>query len=69
MIFRFIAPGRKVIATKHAELDEELIEPDAEAEFHMQVPDPGRAVEFDVNAEDGSGRELRFDRSGPFKIE
>jgi hypothetical protein len=69
MIFRFMTPGRKVIATKYAELDEELIEPDAEAEFHMQVRDPARAVEFDVNAEDGSGRELRFDRSGPFKIE
>src|SRR5688572_10076974 len=66
MIFRFMAPGRKVIATKNAPLDEELIEPGEEAEFHMQAPSPGRAVEFDVNAEERNGRELSFDRAGPF---
>lgn len=69
MIFRFMAPGRQVIATKNGPIEEVLIEPGEEAEFHMQVPAPARAVEFDVGAEDGSGRELRFDRTGPFPIE
>lgn len=69
MIFRFMAPGRQVIATKNGPVEDEVIDPGDEAEFHMQVPAPARAVEFDVNAEDGSGRELRFDRTGPFPIE
>jgi hypothetical protein len=69
MIFRFRAPGRQVIASKNGPLEEETIDPGDEAEFHMQVPAPARAVEFDVGAEDGAGRELRFDRTGPFPIE
>lgn len=67
--FRFMAPGNQVIASKNGPLDEPLLEPGDEAEFHMQVPSPARAVSFDVNAEEGSGRELRMDRNGPFAIE
>jgi hypothetical protein len=69
VIFRFMAPGNQVVATNNGPLEQERIEPGEEAEFHMQVPAPARAVEFDVSAEDGSGRELRFDRKGPFPIE
>jgi hypothetical protein len=69
LTFRFIAPGRQVIASKNGPLDEQLLEPGDEAEFHLQAPSPARAVSFDVNVEDGSGRELRLDRSGPFPIE
>ena len=69
LTFRFIAPGRQVIASKNGPIDELLLEPGDEAEFHMQVPSPARAVSFDVNAEEGSGRELRLDRTGPFPIE
>jgi hypothetical protein len=69
LTFRFMAPGRQVIASKNGPLDEQLLEPGDEAEFHMQVPSPARAVSFDVNVEDGSGRELRLDRNGPFPID
>jgi hypothetical protein len=68
LTFKFIAPGGQVIASKNGALDEPLLEPGDEAEFHMQVPSPARAVSFDVNIE-ASGRELRLDRSGPFPIE
>ena len=69
LTFRFIAPGRNVVATKNAPIEEEFLEPGAEAEFHMQAPDPGRAVEFDVGATDGGNRDLRLSRTGPFRIE
>ena len=68
LTFRFMAPGGQVIASKNGSLDEQVLEPGDEAEFHMQVPSPARAVSFDVNI-DGSGREPRLDRSGPFPIE
>ena len=68
LTFRFMAPGSQVIASKNGPLDQMLLEPGDEAEFHMQVPSPARAVSFDVSVE-ASGRELRLDRSGPFPIE
>src|SRR5437867_1056180 len=69
LIFDFMAPGRRVITTQKGPLDEELLERGAEAAFHMELNDPPRSVEFQINAADGSGRELRVAKPGPFPIE
>ena len=69
LVFDFMAPGRQVITTQKAPIDEELLEPGKEAVFHMELNAPPRSVEFQINASDGAGRELRVAKSGPFPIE
>jgi hypothetical protein len=69
LLFDFMAPGRQVITTQKAPIDEELLERGKEAVFHMELNAPPRAVEFQINASDGSGRELRVAGGGPFSIE
>jgi len=69
LVFDFMAPGRQVVTTQKAPIDEELLDPGAEAVFHMELNDPPRSVEFQINAAEGSGRELRVAGGGPFPIE
>ncbi len=69
LLFDFMAPGRQVVTTQKAPIDEELLAPGMEAVFHMELNDPPRSVEFQINAADGSGRELRVARGGPFVID
>ena len=69
LLFDFHAPGKQVVATEKGAIDEEVLEPGQEAAFHMEANTPPRSVAFQINAEDGSHRELRVARSGPFPIE
>jgi hypothetical protein len=69
LVFDFMAPGRQVITTQKGEVDEEVLDLAAEASFHMQLNEPPRAVEFQINAVDEAGRELRVAKPGPFLIE
>ena len=69
LLFHFMAPGRKVVTTQKAQIEEPLLEPGQEAAFHVELNGPPRAVEFQLDAADGSGRELRVGKPGPFPIE
>jgi hypothetical protein len=69
LLFDFMAPGRQVVTTQKGSIDEEVLAPGKEAVFHMELNAPPRSVEFQINASDGSGRELRVAKSGPFPIE
>lgn len=69
LLFDFMAPGRQVVTTQKGALDQELLEPGSEAVFRMALNEPPRAVEFQINAVDGSSRELRVANPGPFVIE
>ena len=69
LLFDFMAPGRQVVTTQKGALDEELLEPGSEAVFRVALNAPPRAVEFQINAVDGSSRELRVANPGPFVIE
>lgn len=69
LLFDFMAPGRQVVTTQKAAIDEEILEPGKEAAFHMELNAPPRSVEFQINATDGTGRELRVAKPGPFPIE
>ena len=69
LLFGFMAPGKQPLTTEKGVIDEEVLEPGQEASFHMEAKDPPRSVEFQIGAEDGSGRELRVAKSGPFPIE
>jgi hypothetical protein len=67
--FDFLAPGNRVVTTESGAIDEEVLEPGKEAAFHMESNAPPRSVAFQINAADGSGRQLRIAKSGPFPIE
>jgi hypothetical protein len=67
--FDFQAPGKQAIATEKGAIDEEVLQPGQEAAFHMEANAPPRAVSFQIGAADGSGRELRVAKSGPFPID
>lgn len=67
--FEFMDSGHMLVATQKAALDEESLEPGKEAAFHVQLNDEVRAVEFQINAVDGTERELRVVKPGPFAIE
>ena len=67
--FDFMDSSGRVITTQTAPLDEETLEPEKEASFHVQLTDPVRAVEFQVGATDDAGRILRVSKPGPFAIE
>jgi len=69
LLFNFLAPRKEAIATEKGAIDEELLEPGNVASFHMEANAPPRAVQFEIDAQDGSGRELRVANAGPFTIE
>jgi hypothetical protein len=69
LLFNFLAPGKQPLTTEKGAIDEEVLEPGQEAAFRMETNDPPRSVQFQIDAQDGSGRELRVAKSGPFSIE
>ncbi len=69
LLFDFLAPGRAVITTQKASIDEETLPPGAEAAFHVELNDQVRAVEYQLGAVDRNQRDLRVANPGPFVIE
>src|SRR5438874_27107 len=59
LLFDFMAPGHAVVTTQKGPVEDEVLEPGAESSFRMELNDPVRAVQFQINAVDESGRELR----------
>jgi hypothetical protein len=69
LLFNFFSPDKEAIATERGEIDEVVLEPGKEASFHMEANAPPRAIQFEIGAQDGSGRELRLAKGGPYTIE
>lgn len=65
----FLGTDKQLLQTKRGAVDEEVLQPGDETEFHLRVSDPVRAVLYSLRVEDGDGREVRIDKSGPFPIE
>jgi hypothetical protein len=70
LIIDFVAPDHKqVITTKRGGIEAEMLNPGEEADFRAQIEDPSRATEFQMSFEDGNGKYLRAEKTGPFPIE
>jgi hypothetical protein len=70
LLIDFVAPDHKqVITTKRGRIEAEMLDPGEEADFRAQIEDPSRATEFLINFEDGNGKYLRAEKTGPFPIE
>ena len=68
MVVDFLASGRSPIASKKSPIEEDLLDVGDEADFHGEIVDPVRAVEYSLRAFDGSGRDLVAGNTGPFPI-
>lgn len=69
LLFDFLGTDGQVITTQRTAVEEDVLEPDAEAAFHVQTPDPVRAVEFRILGVDANGRELRVEPAASKLIE
>ncbi len=69
LIVHVLAPGKQPLETREAPLDEDNVEPGEDALFSFETPFPARAIEVRLEAKDASGRDLRLNRAGPYRIE
>ncbi len=69
LLIDFLGADHQLLQTKRGEVDDTVLQKGEEAEFHMRVTDPIRAVEYSIRAEEGDGRELRVDKTGRYPIE
>ena len=65
----FLGPNKESLTTWRGPIDSESLAPEAEAEFHLQVKAPLRAVAVRFNAADAEGHDLRLENPGPHTIE
>ncbi len=69
LIFQVLAPGDEVVTTQKGELEESVLEPGEQAEFHWRMQDPARGVRVRVKATDHTKLDLGVANAGPFTIE
>lgn len=69
LMFDLTGTSKEPIATKRGGVETELLAPGEEAEFHLEMQDPVRAVHVTIRTEDGDGRDLKTIKPGPFPIE
>lgn len=69
LLIDFLGADKQLLQTKRGMVEESQLKPGDEAEFHMRIADPVRAVLYTLRAEDGDGRDYRVENPGPFPIE
>ena len=67
--FEILDSDRNVLTRQSGALDEPVLAPGAEAEFHNRIAAPARAVSLRFAFEDASGNDLKAKNTGPFPIE
>jgi ribosomal protein S4E len=68
-ILEMLDSDRRVLTRQQGRIDEDTLDPGDEAMFRAQMAWHARAVAFRVEFEDGGGRELMAQNTGPFHIE
>lgn len=69
VIFELLDPSNNVLTKQQGPIEEPVLEPRGEGSFHAQIAWHARGHAFRVSFEDGSGRDLRAENTGPFAIE
>lgn len=69
VIFEMLDPSSNVLTKQQGPIEEPMLEPGEEGSFHVQIAWHARGHAFRLSFEDGSGRELRGENTGPFVIE
>lgn len=69
VIFEILDPSGQVLTKQQGPIEESLLDVGEEGSFHVQLAWHARTHAFRIGFEDGSGRELRADKPGPFPID
>jgi hypothetical protein len=69
VVLQFLAPGRQTVSERESPLEEDSIEPGGEVPLSLETPFQPRVVEIRIAAKDRSGREIKVNRPGPYRIE
>jgi len=69
IVFEFFAPGKQSITIQRGAPEPDTIAAGDLVEFHLQLRAPARAVHVVLGVEDGTGRELRVGKPGPYPVE
>lgn len=69
VVLEFLAPGRQTVSERESPLDEDSIEPGDEVPLSLETPFQPRVVEIRITARDRSGRDIKVNRPGPYRIE
>ena len=69
LLIDFLGSDKQLLQTKRGLVEENDLKPGDEADFHMRIADPVRAVLYTLRAEDSDGRDYRVENPGPFPIE
>ena len=64
-----LGANKELLTTWRGQLESELLEPAQEAEFHLQVKAPLRAVAVRFNTVDAEGHDVRLENPGPHVID
>lgn len=69
IVFYFISPDKKVVATRSAPVEVERLEPGEDAAIMLETGFPARASEVRLEAFDGNERYIKLTNAGPYPIE
>jgi hypothetical protein len=69
LLINLLESGKKVIAQRRGSLEQEVLEPGEEVDFHFYVAEHARAVWVSVGAESARLVDVGVAKSGPFPIE
>ena len=69
LIFQFVAPDKKVVATRKANIEPDEIEPGEDATFMLETPFPARTVAVRMETYDRDERWINLIKNGPYPIE
>ena len=69
LMFHFRTTDGQVVTTQRGVVEAGELAPGEESEFHWQMKDHARAVDFTIEAVEGKERDLLVDKPGPYPVE
>ncbi len=69
LVFSFLSTDKRVLSTRRADLEPELLKPGEETVILLQTPYPAGAVSILVGVSSKDGRAVNLDHRGPYPIE
>jgi hypothetical protein len=69
LLFDILAPGGEVLTTQQGEVDQELLEPGDNADFHWKLREPARSVYVRLEARERNKLGVDVENPGPYTIE
>jgi hypothetical protein len=69
IVFYFVSPDKKVVATRSAPVEVKRLEPGEDARLMLETGYPARASEIRLEAFDGNERYIKLTNAGPYPIE